>query len=125
NPSAVATSTLSGGSATIQISSLTVGAHTLYAVYAGDVNFAPSASIQVVQVVGAAPRVVSVTPNANIASLAGEQRSRVVSLVVVFDQAVQMDANALTLALHANGVAFNGVAQPAGFGALPAALNVN
>jgi len=38
--------------------------------------------------------------------------SRVASLVVVFDQAVQLDADALTLALHTNHVVFNGVAQP-------------
>lgn len=69
------------------------------------------------------PKVVSVTPNGNIASLAGDQRSRVASLVVAFDQPVQLDANALTLALHTNNVTFNGVVQPNGFGALPIALN--
>jgi predicted outer membrane repeat protein len=69
------------------------------------------------------PQVVSVTPNANIPSLAGVQRSRVASLAVVFDQPVQLDADAMTLALSTNEVVFDGVQQPTGFGTLPSALN--
>jgi len=72
----------------------------------------------------APPQLLSVTPNGNIASLAGNQRSRIASLVVVFDQPVQLDPNAVTLALHTNNVSFNGVLQPSGFGSLPSSLNL-
>ena len=51
-----------------------------------------------------------------------QQRSRIASLVVVFNQAVELDANAMTLALHTNNVSFNNVPQPAGFGSLPTTL---
>src|SRR6185295_11397535 len=70
------------------------------------------------------PQVVSATPNADIAAVAGTQRSSVNDLVVTFDQPVQLDPNAITLALHPN-VAFDGVTQPAGFGTLPANVSVN
>ncbi len=66
------------------------------------------------------PQVVSVTVNGDIASLAGAQRSRVVSLQVVFNEPVQLDLNAFALALHTSGVIFNGVAGP--FGSLPTNL---
>ena len=66
----------------------------------------------------------AVTPNGNIPSLAGPQHSRVVSLVVAFDQAVQLDPSAITLALHTNSVTWSGVAQPNGFGSLPTNLIV-
>lgn len=66
------------------------------------------------------PQVVSITPNGDIPSLAGAQRSRVVSLVVAFDQAVQLDVGALTLALHTGTVRYNGIDQPGGMGAIPA-----
>ena len=59
----------------------------------------------------AAPQLLSVTPNGNLASLAGDQRSRVASLVVAFDQPVQLDLNALTLALHTNNVSLGSVLQ--------------
>jgi hypothetical protein len=64
------------------------------------------------------PRIVSVDINGG---LGGAQRSRVVDIRVVFDQPVQLDANAMALALHAN-VRFDGVLRPAGCGTLPAAL---
>jgi hypothetical protein len=69
-----------------------------------------------------APQLVSMTVNGNIAALAGNQRSRVASVVLVFEQAVQLDANAVTLGLYTNNVAYNGVLQPSGFGALPTSL---
>jgi hypothetical protein len=72
-----------------------------------------------------APQLLSVTPNGNIPSLAGPQRSRVASLVVVFDKAVQLDANALTLALHTSNVRFENTLYPSGFGTLPASLSVS
>jgi hypothetical protein len=75
-------------------------------------------------IVHSAPHVVSITLNGNIASLAGNQHSRVVSLVVVFDQAVEMGADALTLALHTNNVSYNGVSYANGYGTLPTSLNL-
>jgi Ca2+-binding RTX toxin-like protein len=74
--------------------------------------------------VATAPHVVRVTPNGNLAGLAGPQRSRVVSLVVDFDRAVQLDVNAVTLALHTKGVSFGGALQPNGIGAVPSALHL-
>jgi hypothetical protein len=76
----------------------------------------------VTQLVAARPQVVSVVVNGNIASLVGPQRSRVVSVVVTFDQPVDLDANALALALHTTDVAWGGVAQPTGYGVLPGSL---
>jgi hypothetical protein len=67
-----------------------------------------------------APQVLSVTPNGNLPALAGNQRSSVVSVQVVFNQPVQLDPGALTLALHGNNVVFAGVAGP--FGSLPTDL---
>ena len=52
------------------------------------------------------------------------QRSRIASLVVAFDRPVQLDANAIALALHVNNVTFGGVAQPTGLGVLPTSLNL-
>ena len=73
----------------------------------------------------AAPHLLSVTTNGNIAILAGDQRSRVASLVVAFDQPVQLDASALTLALHTNNVNMGGILQPTGFGSLPTSLSLS
>ncbi len=110
------------GVATFQISTLTTGNHSMSAAYSGAVGFGESESGTLTQVVATAPHVLSVTPNGNISSLSGNQRSRVASLVVVFDQAVSLDADAMALALHANGVALSGVAQPDGYGSLPDSL---
>jgi hypothetical protein len=121
---------VSGGVAVFSTSSLAVGSHPITAVYNGSTNFAasPASNTQTVVVsAGGAPAVVSVTPNGTSgpAAFAGNQRSRVVSLTVVFNQAVQLDANAMALALHTNSVTFGGVPQPAGMGAVPANLAVN
>jgi autotransporter-associated beta strand protein len=70
----------------------------------------------------AAPSVGSVTSDGNITGLEGPQGSRVASLVVAFDQPVQLDANALSLTLHTSGVVFGGEAKPAGMGAVPTNL---
>jgi hypothetical protein len=114
-----------GGVATIQISTLSAGTHPISATYSGASGFGASTSNTVNQVVtaAAAPQLVSVTVNGNIQSLAGAQRSRVVSLEVVFDQAVQLDQGAFALALHTNSVVWLGDAQAAGFGSLPTSLN--
>jgi nitrous oxidase accessory protein NosD len=121
------TGTLTGGTANITVpaGALSVGTHNLVAIYSGNSLNAGSTSNTIAQVVANAPQVLSVTPNGDIASLAGPQRSRVASLVVVFDSPVQLDPNAFALALHTNNVVFNGIAQPAGFGTLPATLNVS
>ena len=110
---------------TVAAGALSNGSHSLFAVYAGNSLNAPSQSANVTQIVGNAPQVVSVTPNGNVPTLAGNQRSRVVSLQVVFDQPVQLDLGALALALHTNGVAFAGEAHPTGFGTLPAGLAIS
>jgi hypothetical protein len=70
------------------------------------------------------PRIVSVVVNGNIAALAGTQRSRIASVVTVFDQAVQVDPNAFTLGLHTQSVTYNDVDMPNGYGALPMTLIV-
>jgi outer membrane protein assembly factor BamB len=72
-----------------------------------------------------APQLLSVTPNDNLTTLAGDQRSRVASLVVAFDQAVQLDTGAMTLALHTSNVRLGGVLQPDGYGSLPTSLNLS
>ncbi len=111
------------GVATMQISSLSPGNHPIVAAYSGATGFAASNSSPLTQVVATVPNVVSVTPNGNIPSLAGGgQHSRVASLVVVFDQPVALDANALALALHTNHVVWGSVDQPDGFGSLPDSL---
>lgn len=115
-----------GGVAAFSTTTLAIGGHQLIAMYNGAVLFASSVSNAQSVLINAPPppppNVVSVTPNANLPSLAGVQRSRVGSVVVVFDQAVQLDSDAVTIALHTNNVALNGVSQPSGYGSLPAAL---
>ena len=54
---------------------------------------------------------------------AANQRSRVANVVIAFDQAVQLDASAVTVALHTKNVSLNGAVQPSGFGTLPTSLN--
>jgi hypothetical protein len=121
---------LIGGVATFQISTLSDGTHPITAEYSGDAaaGFAASTSNTLSFVVSPAatpPQVVSVAPNGNILEMAGVQRSRIASLVVTFDGPVQLDADAMALALHTNTVVFNGDPQPAGFGTLPDSLSVS
>jgi hypothetical protein len=117
---------LVSGVAIFQTSGLSAGPHLISADFSGADGYSASTSNKLNYVVTSeAPRVLSVTPNGNLASLAGPQRSRVASLVVAFDRAVQLNADAMTLALHTNNVVFGGVVQPAGMGALPANLEVN
>jgi hypothetical protein len=118
---------LSNGVAVFSTSTLAVGSHPITAVYNGSLNFAaspPSNTQTVVVSASGAPQVASVTPNGNISSLAGVQRSRVASLAVAFNQPVQLDANSMNLALHTNSVTFNGASQPNGIGVLPNSLDV-
>ena len=119
---------IAGGVATFQTSSLSVGTHPLTAQFSGATGFAASTSSTLNFVVSAPPpppQVVSVTTNGNIASLAGVQHSRIANIVIAFDRPVQLDANAVALALHTNNVIFAGVPQPAGIGALPISLDVS
>ncbi len=68
NNATVGTGTLSGGTASISVSSLTPGQHVLEAVYSGDSSFAGSASATIIQTVDSLPAVttqpVSETVNA-------------------------------------------------------------
>jgi Bacterial Ig-like domain (group 3) len=57
--------TLSGGNATLTVSSLALGAHSVTAVYSGDGNFATSTSQPVVQTVATALSSVTLTSSAN------------------------------------------------------------
>ncbi len=112
-----------GGVAAFTTTVLLVGSHPIAADYSG-ANFGPSTSNTINFVVTAAPPiVVAIAPNGNIASLDGDQRSRVASLKVTFDQAVELDEDALSLALHANAVVYDSVAQPDGYGSLPTELH--
>jgi endonuclease/exonuclease/phosphatase family metal-dependent hydrolase len=114
---------LSNGTAVFSTTTLALGSHPITASFSGAIGLSPSVSGVQTVVIGAQPKVNSVAINGNIASLAGPQRSRVASLVVAFDQAVQLDAGAMSLALH-TGVTFDGAAHPAGYGTLPASLNL-
>jgi len=120
---------LVNGTATYSTSDLAVGNHNVTVSYSGDTNLAAGTSGAQAVTVNAAsnqgqPQVVSVTPNADLTASAGNQRSSVNDLVVTFDQPVQLDPDAITLALHGN-VTFDGVTQPAGYGTLPANVMVN
>jgi hypothetical protein len=118
----VASGVLANGSAAIAVAAggLSVGPHNLVAVYGGNsFNAASASSPAYAQVVATRPRVLSITPNGNIAALAGPQRSRIASVEVIFDQAVHLDAGALALTLHTGNVQYNGTPQPNGFGSLP------
>ncbi len=118
---------IANGVATFQISSLAVGTHPITGDYSGAAGYSASTSNTVSFTVSAPPppppQLISVTPNGDIASLAGVQRSRVASLAIVFDRPVQLDANAIALALHTNNVSYDGVARPTGVGVLPGSLN--
>jgi hypothetical protein len=90
NNAVVASGTLSGGSATLVIpaGTLSAGSHNIFAVYGGDSTFAASQSSTVSQVSLNPVTVTSVVVNANIAALAGAQRSMVDSIVYTFSEAV-------------------------------------
>ena len=106
---------------------MAVGSHSITANYGGAPGFLASTSNAIAHVVAAPltpPSIVSVVVNGNIAALAGTQRSRIASVVTVFDQAVQVDPNAFTLSLHTQSVSYNDVDMPNGYGALPASLIV-
>jgi autotransporter-associated beta strand protein len=112
-----------GGTSVFQTSILAAGAHSISADYSGATGFAPSTSNAVaVGVTASPPQLVSITPNGTSAGFAGNQRSRIVSLAVAFNQPVQLDPSAFALALHTKDVFYAGTALAAGLGALPSAL---
>jgi fibronectin-binding autotransporter adhesin len=111
---------VAGGVAVFSTTTLAVGVHPVTAAYSGAPGFGASTSTPVNVTItsgAAAPTVQSFTINGSSTGFGGVQRSRVVDLTIVFDQAVQLDADAVTLALHPN-VDFGGP-QPGGVGALP------
>ncbi|MFY9224977.1 MAG: Ig-like domain repeat protein, partial [Blastocatellia bacterium] len=57
--------TLASGSASVQVSTLTTGSHSLTAVYSGDNNFNPSTSAAITQTVNKANTTTAVVSNAN------------------------------------------------------------
>jgi subtilase family serine protease len=109
----VGTGTLTSGSATISVSSLSVGTHDLFAFYGGDANYGPSESSQAVQVVNSAPpSITSVIINEDISALfnaagqpfAGAQRSMVNDIVYTFSEPVNIldpsvDPSVFTIAI--------------------------
>ena len=101
NYAVLATATTSNGSATliIPVGTLLAGTHNLVAIYGGDANFAASESTPYAQVVQVA--VTGVTVNGNLPTLAGVQRSMVDSIVYTFSEAVNVEANAFDIAVHA------------------------
>jgi hypothetical protein len=118
---------VTGGVATFQISILTAGMHPISAAFNGGLGYLPSNSNTMNFTVAAAqPLLPTITPNGNIAAWAAtpNQRSRVVSLLVVFNQPVQLDQGAMAIALHTNSVVLNGVAKPNGLGAAPNSLSL-
>ncbi len=115
---------VAGGIATFQTSILSAGVHPISAVYSGAPTFGGSTSNAISQVVVAAPQVVRITPNGDITEWAAGQHSRIASLQVVFNQPVQLDSDAFTLALHTDNVSWGGVDLPDGHGALPDTLQL-
>jgi hypothetical protein len=114
-----------GGVATMQSMTLAVGTHPIIADYSGATGFDASRSNTVDFVIATAPRTVSFAVNGNTpGNFARPQRSRIVNVMVVFDQPVLLDPGALTLGLHTTSVVFDGTAQPFGFGTLPTDTNV-
>jgi len=57
--------TVSGGTATLAVSNLTAGSHTVYAIYNGDGNFNGSTSSSISQMVNGSIAITSVSPLAN------------------------------------------------------------
>jgi fibronectin-binding autotransporter adhesin len=116
---------LSNGVAVFSTTTFSIGTHPITASYSGATGYGPSVSdVQNVIIVGDTPQVATVVPNSNIPALAGNQRSRIASIVVTFTEPVSLDPGAITLVLHNNTVTYNGVAQPAGFGSLPTSLAI-
>jgi hypothetical protein len=116
------------GVATLQVLISAAGNHSVTAQYGGATGFLPSTSNSQSVVVSLPPEVVSVTLNGNIPSLLASnkvQHSRIASVVIVFNTAVQLDANAVTLTLCTKNVSFGGVNFPNGYGSVPTSLDLS
>jgi uncharacterized repeat protein (TIGR03803 family) len=107
NNAVVAIGTLNNGAATLSVAPgrLLAGTHGLVAVYGGDAHFATSQSAPYVQTVQVA--LTSVVINGTNSALVGVQRSMVDSIVYTFSEAVNVGANAFSIAVHSgqNGTA--------------------
>jgi uncharacterized secreted protein with C-terminal beta-propeller domain len=110
---------LNNSKAVFTTTSLSFGAHSFTAIYSGATGFLAGASWPAWVNIAAPPTVTSFTVNGGNPAISSSQRSRVVDVTVSFDQAVQLDANAIKLTLHTNDVSLGGVAQPNGVGAIP------
>jgi surface-anchored protein len=117
---------LVNGVAVFQYSLFTAGTHTITAHYSGSSGYAGSVSSPVTVVITAAPpQLAGVELNGHLLDFVGNQHSRVVGVVVAFNQPVELDAGALSLGLHTNDVFYAGLARPSGFGVLPASLTLD
>jgi autotransporter-associated beta strand protein len=98
-----------------------LGPHLVGAEYNGAPGFLTSFDTETVTIDEPAvqPQVTGLTVNGGLPSFLNpdgqSQFSRVVNLVIVFDQAVQLDPGAMTIALHTLNVAFDGVPYPDGY----------
>jgi Bacterial Ig-like domain (group 3) len=111
----------SNDQAAFTTSTLPTGSNSITAVYSGDQNFAGSTSSVLVQGVGMAPAVSSVLVNGGApayldsnglaVSLAG-QNSVVEQILVTFNEAVTLDANAFTITNNAGNVTVLGGPAP-------------
>jgi fibronectin-binding autotransporter adhesin len=119
---------VAGGQAVFSTSTLSVGTHPVVAQYSGGTGFQGSTSAPVVVTItggATSPSVVSITTNAGLPGFAPPQSSRVINQTVTFDQAVQLDPDAITITLHLNNVAYDGIPQPSGYGTVPATVIVS
>jgi autotransporter-associated beta strand protein len=102
-----------------------LGPHLITAEYSGAPGFLPSSDVETVTIdaPSTAPNVVAVTLNGGVTGFTGDQRSRVVAVQVAFDGPVTCDPGAFSLGLHTNGVTFDGVAYPGGYGTVPSNIS--
>jgi hypothetical protein len=108
----VGSATLSGGSATIPLSNLTVGTHSLFAIYAGDSNFAGSQSSEVAQTVAALPvAVTSATVNGSSAPIISASESaagKVKTTVTIVTDGNNGFTSGETVLIEGVGAGYNG-----------------
>ena len=105
----VGTGTLTGGTVTISVSTLTVGTHNIFAVYGGDPDYLPSQSDQVAQTVNLVPTSTTLTDNGPNPSNPGDS----VNFVVLVSPSVP-DGETVTLEDASNGNAVVGTGTLAG-----------
>ncbi len=108
----VGTGTLTSGATTINVSSLSIGTHDIFAVYAGDSTYAPSQSSQVVQTVDPLGTVTTLVDNGPNPSTSGQSVSftATVSPTVPDGESVSLKDASNGNAVVASGVLTNGAA---------------